>query len=369
MNTQGEQLGIELADAASRMLDDLGPAARHTQDPTPLWDAMAASGIAQALVPEQAGGAGLSWQDAQPMLSAVAREGVPSPLPEALLGAWLAARCEATAMPGLCVACDGSELMLEEQSSGLVASGTLRRVPWARHATQLLAVTTDARSVPRVVVLDPGLDGVLRHGTNLAGEARDTLVLSAHPVRRLGRSPVDAEGLRALGAALRCVQIAAAIAQALSLTTEYVNLRVQFGRRLSQFQAVQHPVAQMASLAAATHSAAVAALEAIDGHDAEGTLAKLGNAFQIASAKVFCGEAAGQCASISHQAFGAIGFTREHGLHLLTRRLWSWRDECGNETHWSRRIGTAFRAGGSDSLWPALTRGRYPDADPKETAP
>lgn len=368
MSTQGEQLGIALADAAARMLDDLGPAARHTQDPTPLWEAMAATGIAQALVPEEAGGAGLSWQDAERMLSAVAREGLPSPLPEALLGAWLAARCEASAMPGLCVACDGSDLVLEESAGDLVASGTLRRVPWARHATQLLAVVDDAGCVPRVVAVDPGLHDALRRGTNLAGEARDTLVLSAHPVRRLGRSPVDAAGLRALGAALRCVQIAAAIAQALSMTTEYVNLRVQFGRRLSQFQAVQHPVAQMASLAAATRSAAVAALEAIDGHDADGTLAMLGSSFQIASAKVFCGEAAGQCASISHQAFGAIGFTKEHGLHLLTRRLWSWRDECGNETHWSRRIGTAFRAGGSDALWPAVTRGRYPDADARETA-
>lgn len=369
MSTQGEQLGIELADAAARMLGDLGPAARHTQDPTPLWEAMAASGIAQALVPEEAGGAGLSWQDAEPMLSAVAREGVPSPLPEALLGAWLAARCEAPAMPGLSVACDGSSLMLEERSSGHVASGTLRRVPWARHATHLLAIVNDARSVPRVVAIDPGLHDALRRGTNLAGEARDTLVLLAHPVRPLGRSPVDAEGLRALGAALRCVQIEAAIAQALSLTAEYVNLRVQFGRRLSQFQAVQHPVAQMASLAAATRSAAVAALQAIDQHDADGTLADLGSSFQIASAKVFCGEAAGHCASISHQAFGAIGFTMEHGLHLLTRRLWSWRDECGNETHWSRRIGAAFCAGGSDSLWPAVTRGSYPNAEAQEAAP
>lgn len=367
--TDSQQLGIELADAVARMLADLGAAARHTQDPTPLWQAMAASGIAGALVPEAAGGAGLPWKDAEKMLSAVARAGVPTPLPEALVGDWLAARCEAPAGSGLSVACDGSDLMLEEGSGGFVASGTLRRVPWGRDATRLLALVNDAGAMPRVVALDPSLHDAVRRGTNLAGEARDTLALSAHRVRVLGRSPVHVEGLRALGAAMRCVQIAAAIAQALSLTVEYVNLRVQFGRRLSQFQAVQHPVAQMGSLAAATRSAALAALEAIDEHDANGVLEKLGCSLEIASAKVVCSEAAGQCASISHQAFGAIGFTMEHDLQLLTRRLWSWRDECGNETYWSRQIGEAFRAGGGNALWPAITLGRYPVAYAKETTP
>ena len=43
------------------------------------------------------------------------------------------------------------------------------------------------------------------------------------------------------------------------------------------------------------------------------------------------GEAAGIGAAIAHQMHGAIGFTQEHQLHYLTRRLWSWRDEFGNE--------------------------------------
>jgi acyl-CoA dehydrogenase len=36
---------------------------------------------------------------------------------------------------------------------------------------------------------------------------------------------------------------------------------------------------------------------------------------------------------------GASGFTHEHSLHRLTRRLWSRRDEFGNESHWSRELG------------------------------
>ena len=39
----------------------------------------------------------------------------------------------------------------------------------------------------------------------------------------------------------------------------------------------------------------------------------------------------------------------------LTRRLWSWRDEFGNESHWSRELGRAVMAAGADALWPTIT--------------
>ena len=53
---------------------------------------------------------------------------------------------------------------------------------------------------------------------------------------------------------------------------------------------------------------------------------------------------------------GAIGFTHEHKLHHLTRRLWSWRDEAGSELTWSQVLGVGLLAEGGDGLWPALTR-------------
>ena len=60
-------------------------------------------------------------------------------------------------------------------------------------------------------------------------------------------------------------------------------------------------------------------------------------------------------AAIAHQVHGAIGFTQEHSLHHLTRRLWSWRDEFGNDAEWSRRLGHAAIAAGADGLWPMIT--------------
>src|SRR5258706_410557 len=67
------------------------------------------------------------------------------------------------------------------------------------------------------------------------------------------------------------------------------------------------------------------------------------------------GAAASLGAGIAHQAHGAIGFTYEHSLHFVTRRLWSWRAEFGAENHWSVALGRQVAARGAESLWPHMT--------------
>jgi acyl-CoA dehydrogenase len=78
--------------------------------------------------------------------------------------------------------------------------------------------------------------------------------------------------------------------------------------------------------------------------------------FSPAAPKVRAGAAVEVVARLAHQVHGAIGFTQEHKLHHLTRRLWSWRDEAGSELAWSRVLGAGLLVDGPDGLWPALTR-------------
>ena len=76
---------------------------------------------------------------------------------------------------------------------------------------------------------------------------------------------------------------------------------------------------------------------------------------KAAEAALEIGEAAGEGAAISHQAFGAIGFTKEHILHRFVQRLWSWRDDFDNETVWAVDLGRRVAAGGGEGLWHSLT--------------
>jgi len=148
------------------------------------------------------------------------------------------------------------------------------------------------------------------------------------------------------GAMARSAQMAGGLEFLLAQSVKYVTERVQFGRPLASFQAIQQNLALLAGHTAAAGMAAQNAFAAMDGGEA---------GFEIAVAKIRTGEASGLGAGIAHQAHGAIGFTYEHTLHFVTRRLWSWRAEFGAEPYWAMKLGRDVAARGADALWPYLT--------------
>ena len=228
------------------------------------------------------------------------------------------------------------EAGLEVPNGPMTASfGELKRVPWARHASYI--VTIDDAGV---LALFEGAKLVCLAGSNLAGEPRDVVTLG--DTKAIARvDGFKADKLLERGALLRAAQITGALEMVLSRTVQYAGERKQFGRPIAKFQAIQHHLATLAG-----HTAAVcAAVEAA---------AAAPNLLSIASAKSCASEAAGEVASISHQVHGAIGFTQEHDLHRLTKSLWSWRDEFGNESYWNARIGAIVASAGGDELWPNL---------------
>jgi acyl-CoA dehydrogenase len=153
--------------------------------------------------------------------------------------------------------------------------------------------------------------------------------------------------LRARFALARSVQLAAALEQVLAWTLQHAAEREQFGRPLARFQAIQLALAEMAGEVTAVAALTDAAVQALDREAASFVLA-------AAAAKVRAGAAVEVVARLAHQVHGAIGFTQEHRLHHLTRRLWSWRDEAGSELVWAPVLASGLLAA-SDELWPALT--------------
>jgi len=315
------------------------------------WEHLARAGFTRLTWPEDGGGAGAGPDLAAAVLVEAGAQAARIPLVEAdLATGWLLARTglrlAETAGPVAAVAAD----LLEVAARGADVSvrARLRAVPGASTLTAVVAVGDGM-----VVVLDP-IQADVRPGRNLADEDRDELtfdtVVAASQVAEVADTDFVGE-LRMRSALGRALLLSGALRTALDVATEYAGTRVQFGRPIGAFQAVQQALAASAGEVAAAGSAAGAAanLAARDGFEAGSTQLAIG------AAKAHTSEAAGAVAATAHQVLGAIGFTREHRLRRLTTRLWAWRDEDGSEAYWQRVVGHRLISGGPSQLWPALT--------------
>lgn len=326
-------------------------AASRGEWPGALWSAVEEAGLAGAMLPETAGGVGLSAVEALQILRVAARFAAPIPLAETMLAGWLASGAGLSPPAGpLSVAPvrAGERITLARAGEGWRLSGTATRIPWGRNAAALV-VLGEAEGEALVACVEPSGYRVTP-AANVAGEPRDTVSFDGATLPAAAVAPAPAgtgrPQLRAMGAAMRTAQIAGALSRTLDTSVAYAQARVQFGRPIGRFQAVQHNLAVLAGQAAAAGAAADMAAEA-----AAGGLAPV----VIGAAKTRAGEAASQGAAIGHQVHGAIGFTQEYELQRATRRLWSWRDEFGNEAEWGLVVGRAAAAAGGDGLWAAIT--------------
>ncbi len=339
-----------LDDTAARLF-----AAHATQDvladaergvwPGALWGAIKEAGLHQALLPEAAGGFGVPPAEALGVLRQAGAAAAPAPLAETMLAGWLLAGAGLEVPEGPLGLAAGDGLTLRQDGAGWRLQGRAGGVAWGRRAAAVAAVAA-VGGQPFVAALRPETWRA-EPGRNVAGEPRDTIIvdakLAAADVAQAGLSPVQA---RAAGAVTRALLIAGALQRVLDMTVRYANERRQFGKPIGRFQAVQQNLALLAGHAAA------AAAAADMGADAFAAGLRLPG---MAVAKARAGEAAGAGAAIAHQVHGAIGFTYEHSLHVLTRRLWSWRDEWGGEAEWSLLLGRLAASSGGPGLWAQLT--------------
>lgn len=216
----------------------------------------------------------------------------------------------------------------------LVLDGATGDVPWAPVADHVLMTVTAAGT--RYTVLAP----VTKIGA--------TRTPGAHPTAEIEFSAQSvtlvAEGDHVLeaGAFARTVQCVGAIEAVLAMAVEYAGQREQFGRPIAKFQAVQHMLAELAGESAV----AGAALSLAGGADA--------GPRELATARL-CALAAAQTATrIGHQVHGAIGFTDEYPLGVLTRSLQAWRTEFGGEAFWADRLFEALSSADAP-LWSVIS--------------
>jgi acyl-CoA dehydrogenase len=322
------------------MMDAVFADYRGTHPPTTverdseLWCRLDNLGLVRLTGAEDFGGSGAGWSEAAELLAAAVRNGVRIPLAEHdLLACWLLEAAGMSADRATRTVC-----VLDDRG---VANG----VPWATGADRIVVVwrTGDEYHVDDVVADDLEITG----GTNSIGEPRDTVVaatttLTGVPVR------VDLTAQLELKSALvRSIQVCAALDMSLELSIDHASARIQFGRPLSKFQAVQNLVSEIAAEAALARAATEAALTAAVTSDWSAPNLE----FLVAVARSCAGHAASVVVRNAHQVHGAIGTTREHRLHEFTRSALAWRSEFGSVRYWDGRLTDAAIQAGAAGLW------------------
>lgn len=343
------ELQTMLTDTANRLFTDkltkqVRIAAEEGDWPTDLWDAVEENGFPRVLVSEARGGAGAQWPDALVLLKACGTHAVPLPLAETILANWFLDQAGIDVPDGPVTFASGQ---LETGPDGVALAEPLVDVPFATDCAHVVALAPSDEADDRIQVALFANPQVTLAVSTLARDSVAQVSVSGVAVAS-GHASLPLNSAMLFGALARSAAIAGALQSVLLQAVQYAGERVQFGRPISKFQAVQHQLAELATHAASVGVAVDAAARAVlaDPNTAE---------FDIAAAKVRASDAAQIGASIAHQTHGAIGFTYEHGLHFWTRRLWSWGPEYGGAAHWAQVLGKNAIKGGGHSLWATVT--------------
>ena len=123
--------------------------------------------------------------------------------------------------------------------------------------------------------------------------------------------PIVEQALRR-GAVGKCAEMVGNSQQVLDIAVEYAKNRVQFGRPIGSFQAIQHHCANMATdVDGSRFITYQAAWRLSEGLECDR---------EVSMAKAWVSEACRRVAALGHQVHGGIGFTKEHDMQLFFRR-------------------------------------------------
>ncbi len=325
-----------------------------------VWKQMADLGWLGVLVPEQHGGMGLKLADMAIVAQGLARALVPEPLTAVAV---LAARV---------LADSNNEALKAKLLGGLVSGDLLPAVAWQEEAGMLDVSKINMQATPfeggfrvngskRFVVGAAAADGYIvsansAQGVQLLWVPRDasgtaveldtladgrqsgTLTLSDVTIPK---ENVIQSGTAAAKSLARAIDHTATIAsaelcgimgRALEMSLDYMKTRVQFGKPIGSFQALQHRAVDLyiqQELSSAVLADCLVVLD--DDADENARVAA------ASRAKARCSDAALRITRESIQLHGAIGFTEDCDVGLYVKRAMTLAAWLGNTTAHRRR--------------------------------
>jgi len=328
-----------------------------------VWNKMAELGWLSILVPEQYGGLGLGLTEMAIVAQGLARALAPEPLTaSAVLATTALARGKNEALkhaelPRLAAGEVLSALAWQEEPGTLNAAspraratpfeggyklnGTKRFVAGAAQADAFLVSADSPAGLALFWVPRDAAGAALTQEPLADGRSSGTLVLTDALVPQAqlvasGAAAQDAletalDHARAIAAAELC----GVMSRALEMTLDYLKTRVQFGKPIGSFQALQHRAVDLhiqKELSSAVLQEALAQLDR--GPDAPS------RAVIASRVKARCSDAALRITRETIQLHGGIGFTDEHEIGLYLKRAMLLSSLLGNAAAQRRRYVT-----------------------------
>ncbi|HWK66896.1 MAG TPA: acyl-CoA dehydrogenase family protein [Rhizobiaceae bacterium] len=313
---------------------------RQKDSDAALWSAMAEAGWTGLLLPEELGGSGLGLTEQAVLNEALGRALIAEPVAAGAVFASVLLR-EAGPSPerdrlaiGLAGASlrvspawrqpseysSGGPLKSSEDASGMVLDGELQFVEAAASATDFLVVAPlgDRAVLLSVPASTSGLSFDERaavDGATLGTLRFDRVRIPAERIlSRAGGVDSLVENAVLHARVALAAELAGIAGKAVEMTIAYTKDRVQFGKPIASFQAVQHRLVDMWSDAEfACASVVNAVTRHAQGDPRETRLAVL-------AAKARSGDAATSICRRAVHLHGAMGFTDEHDIGLYLKR-------------------------------------------------
>jgi alkylation response protein AidB-like acyl-CoA dehydrogenase len=306
-----------------------------------LWEAIADQGWTGLLIPEEYGGLGLGLVELAAVAEEMGRACLPGPFLSTVWASALILHSDnedlrarylqaiaAGQMRATVALLESSadwnpaavKLQATRTAEGYRLTGTKEFVTDAEVAdviicvarlnTELLLLAVEKGAAGLTITPSPAIDDTRKLYTV---ELKDVSVAVKDSLT------VDGSGGRALDRANRvatialCADLLGGMQWVLDDTVEYAKTRVQFGRPIGAYQAIQHHCADMLlkteSARSAVYYAACVVAEG-DPSDREA----------VSMAKAYCSDAGREIGNLGIQSHGGIGFTWEHNLHLFYKR-------------------------------------------------
>ncbi len=213
---------------------------------------------------------------------------------------------------------EGIALKATAKGDGYVLNGTKLFVNDANSADYFLVAAKTGKGVTMFIVdaKSPGISITMLNTIASDKQAevafKGVTVPKANVLGEVGKGWDIMQKVIQRGAIGKCAEIVGAAQKVLEMTIEYSKTRVQFGKPIGSFQAVQHHAANMATGVDGSKFITYEAAWLMS----EGEPCSK----EISMAKAWCSDTYQQVLTTAHQVHGAIGFTMDHDLQLYFRR-------------------------------------------------